>query len=137
VVAGAGDIAAPVLLRLEIVGAGDIAAPVLLRLEIVGAGDIAAPVLLRLCRLGEGNAAALSDAERRRRKDGVAGDIGGAAGKEERLRGRRGVTAVHKGFSTTMRCHGPKCVQCAAIISRACGSPSFGANILEVAQLWK
>mmetsp|Transcript_25172 Transcript_25172/g.45896 ORF Transcript_25172/g.45896 Transcript_25172/m.45896 type:complete len:201 (-) Transcript_25172:1629-2231(-) len=58
-------------------------------------------------------------------------------GKEERLLGRCGVTAVDKGFSITSFCQPPKSFHRATILSLACGSLSFGASTFHVLQLWR
>jgi len=61
--------------------------------------------------------------------------MGVCPGKEERLRGRCGVTAVDNGFSMTNRCHFPKSSHLASNRSRAAGSLSLGAKTREVVQL--
>jgi len=63
--------------------------------------------------------------------------VSGWPGKDERLRGRCGVTAEDKGFSMTSLCHEPKSSYRAIILSRAALSLSFGASTREVVQLWR
>jgi len=108
---------------------------------VVDLGDAPPPALL-LRRRRERAAAALGVPSRLLRDDrGVPSRLfrgtEGTPGKDDRLRGLRGVTTVESGFSTIKRCQWPKSSHRATTSSLQSLSLSFGARTLDVARLCK